>query len=185
MAAHDGILTAADLAAYEAVVRPALVVEQSGWRLATNPPPAVGGVALAAMMALLDGVPAKGGWTPDEVARLVDVQHAVLGRRLAELDREDQRRLAGQNLLELAAAGDLRALTSPSTATVSVVDDAGDACAVTVSSGYGSGVLDPGARVLDEQRARGAGTAARRPAQPPGRHPAHLEHGPDRRPPGS
>ena len=144
MAAHDGILTAADLAAYQAVVRPALVVEQSGWRLATNPLPAVGGVALAAMMALLDGVPAKGGWTADDVARLVDVQHAVLGRRLAELDREDQRRLAGQNLLELCAAGDPRALTSPSTATVSVVDDAGDACAVTVSSGYGAGVLAPG-----------------------------------------
>ncbi len=144
MAEHGGILTAEDLASYQAVVRPALVVDQSGWRLATNPPPAVGGVALAAMMALLDGVPAKRGWTSDELARLVGVQHAVLGRRLAELDGEDERRLAGQNLLELSAAGDLNALTSPSTATVSVVDDAGDACAVTVSSGYGSGLLAPG-----------------------------------------
>ncbi len=34
--------------------------------------------------------------------------------------------------------------TSPSTATVSVVDDEGDACAITVSSGYGSGVMTPG-----------------------------------------
>jgi gamma-glutamyltranspeptidase / glutathione hydrolase len=144
MEANDGILTAADLAGYEAVVREPLVVDQSGWRLATNPPPAVGGVAVAAMLALLDGVPAKGPWTPDEARRLVDVQHAVLGRRLAELDREDERRLAGQRLLEVASAGDLRALSSPSTATVSVVDDAGDACAVTVSSGYGSGILAPG-----------------------------------------
>lgn len=144
MEANDGILTAADLAGYEAIVREPLVVDQSGWRLATNPPPAVGGVAVAAMLALLDGVPAKGPWTPDEARRLVDVQHAVLGRRLAELDREDERRLAGQGLLELAAGGDLRALSSPSTATVSVVDDAGDACAVTVSSGYGSGLLAPG-----------------------------------------
>lgn len=144
MAENGGILTAEDLATYQAVVREPLVVEQSGWRLATNPPPAVGGVAVAAMLALLDGVPAKGSWTPDERRRLVGVQHAVLGRRLAELDREDERKLAGQGLLEAASAGDLRALGSPSTATVSVVDDAGDACAVTVSSGYGSGVIAPG-----------------------------------------
>lgn len=144
MAENEGILNADDLAAYEAIVRPALMVRQNGWRLATNPPPAVGGVAVAAMLALLDGVPADGSWTPAELERLVDVQHAVLGRRLAELDAEDLRQLEGQKLLELASAGDLRALTSPSTATVSVVDDEGDACAITVSSGYGSGVLTPG-----------------------------------------
>ncbi|ADB34457.1 Gamma-glutamyltransferase [Kribbella flavida DSM 17836] len=144
MAANDGILTAEDLAAYEAVVRPALVVKQDGWVLATNPPPAVGGVAVAAMLALLAGVPAQGGWTQPELERLIDVQHAIFGRRLAELDEEDVRRLAGQQLLDLASAGDLRALTSPSTATVSVVDDEGDACAITVSSGYGSGVMTPG-----------------------------------------
>lgn len=144
MTDNEGILTAQDLAAYEAVVRPALIVQQNGWRLATNPPPAVGGVAVAAMLALLDGVPADGGWNPAELERLVEVQHAVFGRRLAELAEEDVRRLEGQKLLDLASAGDLRALTSPSTATVSVVDDQGDACAITVSSGYGSGVMTPG-----------------------------------------
>jgi gamma-glutamyltranspeptidase/glutathione hydrolase len=99
---------------------------------------------MAAMVALLDGVPKQGGWNPSELERLVEVQHAVLGRRLAELDEEDVRRLEGEKLLELALAGDLRALSSPSTATVSVVDDHGDACAITVSSGYGSGVMTPG-----------------------------------------
>jgi gamma-glutamyltranspeptidase / glutathione hydrolase len=144
MAENEGILTAEDLAAYEAVVRPALIVRQNGWRLATNPPPAVGGVAVAAMLALLDGVPADGSWSLSELERLIEVQHAVLGRRLAELDEEDLRQLEGKKLLELAGSGDLRALSSPSTATVSVVDDEGDACAITVSSGYGSGVLTPG-----------------------------------------
>jgi gamma-glutamyltranspeptidase/glutathione hydrolase len=144
MADNEGILTAEDLAAYEAIVRPALVLKQNGWTLATNPPPAVGGVAVAAMLALLDGVPAQGGWSQSELQRLVEVQYAVFGRRLAELDEEDVRQLEGQKLLDLAAAGDLRALSSPSTATVSVVDDEGDACAITVSSGYGSGVMTPG-----------------------------------------
>jgi len=144
MSENDGILTAEDLAAYEAVVRPALIVRQNGWRLATNPPPAVGGVAMAAILALLEGVPADGGWNPAELERLVEVQYAVLGRRLAELGEEDIRQLEGQKLLDLASTGDLRALSSPSTATVSVVDDQGDACAITVSSGYGSGVMTPG-----------------------------------------
>jgi gamma-glutamyltranspeptidase/glutathione hydrolase len=144
MADNEGILTAQDLAEYEAVVRPALIVQQNGWRLATNPPPAVGGVAVAAMLALLDGVPGQGSWNQRELERLVEVQHAVFGRRLAELDEEDVRKLEGQKLLDLAAGGDLRALSSPSTATVSVVDDEGDACAITVSSGYGSGVMTPG-----------------------------------------
>jgi gamma-glutamyltranspeptidase/glutathione hydrolase len=72
------------------------------------------------------------------------VQYAVFGQRLAQLDDEDVRKLEGQKLLDLAAGGDLRALSSPSTATVSVVDDQGDACAITVSSGYGSGVMTPG-----------------------------------------
>ncbi|MDX6251831.1 MAG: gamma-glutamyltranspeptidase / glutathione hydrolase [Kribbellaceae bacterium] len=144
IADNEGILTAEDLAAYEAVVRPALIVRQNGWHLATNPPPAVGGVAMAAMLALLDGVPKQGSWSPSELERLVEVEHAVLGRRLAELDEEDLRRLQGEKLLDLALAGDLRALSSPSTATVSVVDDHGDACAITVSSGYGSGVMTPG-----------------------------------------
>ncbi|GAA1655472.1 hypothetical protein GCM10009744_54950 [Kribbella alba] len=92
MADNDGILTAEDLAEYEAVVRPALIVPQNGWHLATNPPPAVGGVAMAAILALLDGVPKQGSWSPSELERLVEVEHAVLGRRLAELDEEDLRR---------------------------------------------------------------------------------------------
>ncbi len=65
MAENEGILNAEDLAAYEAIVRPALIVRQNGWRLATNPPPAVGGVAVAAMLALLDGVPAARRLEPD------------------------------------------------------------------------------------------------------------------------
>jgi gamma-glutamyltranspeptidase/glutathione hydrolase len=55
MEREDGIITASDLEAYRAVVRPAIEVSHSGWRVATNPPPAVGGVVLAAMLLLMEG----------------------------------------------------------------------------------------------------------------------------------
>ncbi len=135
--AHDGILTAADLAAYRAVQRPALVVEQGGWRLATNPAPAVGGVATAALLALLDGRPAEAGWDAAELRHLVRSQHDVLGLGLGvHQDERDRTAEAGRLLA--------RTLGSASTANVSAVDDDGGACAVTVSSGYSSGVLVPG-----------------------------------------
>ena len=88
-------------------------------------------------------VPATGEWNDDELRLLVEAQHEVLG-------------------------ADPAALTSPSTAHVSVVDDDGDACAVTVSSGYGSGVLSPGTGIwlnncLGEQELLPAGLAGLRP----------------------
>ncbi|MDX6323974.1 MAG: gamma-glutamyltranspeptidase / glutathione hydrolase [Nocardioidaceae bacterium] len=141
--AAGGILTRADLAAYQAVVRPPLVVETGGWRLATNPPPAAGGVAVAALMALLDGLPAGDTWSDDELRSLVRAQSLVLGTGLSEPDLEDERTARAEQLLERIRESGV-ALTSPSTATVSAVDDRGGACAVTVSSGYGSGMTVPG-----------------------------------------
>ncbi len=70
--------------------------------------------------------------------------------------------MVAQELLERVRRTDRLALTSPSTATVSVVDDQGGACAVTVSSGYGSGVTVPGTGLamnncLGEQELLGGG----------------------------
>ncbi|MPZ96115.1 MAG: gamma-glutamyltransferase [Propionibacteriales bacterium] len=162
MAANGGILTRADLAAYDAVVRPALEVRTGDWRFATNPSPAVGGVVTAAMLTLLDGVPARGAWSPLEVGQLVRVEAAVLGARLAELDLEDTRVARAEQLLATVAADGLRGLGSPSTAHVSAVDDHGAACAVTMSAGYSSGAVTPGTglwlnNALGEQELNHAG----------------------------
>ncbi len=135
--ANGGILTRDDLAAYEITERPALTVQQGDWRLATNPGPAVGGVCMGALLAKLDGRPASGSWTHDELMHLVRSQHEVLGVGIHRYDDEDERLAVARRLLN-------QALGSASTAHVSAVDDGGGACAVTVSSGYGSGVLSPG-----------------------------------------
>ena len=138
-----GILTRADLEAYDAVVRPPLMVDTSGWRLATNPPPAAGGVAVAALLALLDGLPSGATWDVEELRVLVRVQATVMGAGLSDPDLEEERTARAEQLLRRVRETGLP-VTSPSTATVSAVDDRGGACAVTVSSGYGSGMTVPG-----------------------------------------
>lgn len=140
MAERGGLVTAADLAAYRAVVRPALGVTAGRWVLRTNPPPAMGGAVLAAMLTLLGDRP-RGAWTPDDVACLVAVQRRVLDVRRDSLDVADDRTAAALALLRDVGWSPPGA---PSTAHVSVVDADGTACAITASSGYGSGVTVPG-----------------------------------------
>jgi gamma-glutamyltranspeptidase / glutathione hydrolase len=140
----EGVLTREDLAAYDAVIRTPLVVTTGDWQLATNPPPAAGGAAVAALLALLDGLPRGATWSAEEVVVLAKAQALVLGYGLAEPDTESGRTGRAEELLAHIRRSGRLALTSPSTATVSAVDDRGGACAVTVSSGYGSGVVVPG-----------------------------------------
>ena len=79
MASRDGLVTAEDLAAYRAQVRPGLEVRLGAWTLSTNPPPSIGGPVLATMLRLLaDG------------ASLLEVQRAVLGYRAAHLDSAER-----------------------------------------------------------------------------------------------
>lgn len=143
MERNEGLLGADDLAAYEAVVRPSLDVELGGWRFSTNPPPAIGGTVLAAMLLLLDQPVCR--WTTAERARTARIMAAVLRERQDRLDTADDRVAAAAALLdELGRIGPAWVRSSPSTAHISVVDADLVACSVTTSSGYGSGVMPPG-----------------------------------------
>ncbi|MBA2550439.1 MAG: gamma-glutamyltransferase [Nocardioidaceae bacterium] len=144
MQAGGGLVTARDLADYRAVVRPALSIRLADWTVSTNPAPAVGGVALAALLALLGDRPAAGGWQQQDRAALVLAQQAVLGHRARVLDVASDRRLAADQLMATVSRGELSLSTSPSTAHVSVVGADGMACSITCSSGYNSGVVVPG-----------------------------------------
>ncbi|MEP6697106.1 MAG: gamma-glutamyltransferase [Pseudonocardiales bacterium] len=164
MAEYGGLVTEADLAAYRPVERPALAVPFGSWQLATNPPPAIGGPVLAAMLILMEGR------LLDDVAGLAAVQEAVLRYRLEHLDLAVDRRAAAQRLLDLAATG-LTGLGGPSsTVHVSTVDADGYACAVTSSAGYGSGVMTPGTGLwlnncLGEPELNRRGTHVLRPGE--------------------
>jgi gamma-glutamyltranspeptidase/glutathione hydrolase len=147
MAANGGLLTEADLAEFEPVVRAALPIETGRWSLATNPPPAIGGPVLAAMLILMEGRPA-GRWTAADMAHLIRVQHATLRYRATHLDAAPDRQSAAQALLDGVLAGGQSWLrTSPSTVHVSAAGGDGAACSITSSAGYGSGVTAPGTGV--------------------------------------
>lgn len=141
--ARGGILGPDDLAAYAAVTRPSLIAQVGDWTLGTNPPPSVGGVCVAAMLRLLDGRP-HGEWTEGDVRHLIEVQRAVLGHRLAVFDHADDLEAEARAFLDLIDADHLAVLESGSTAHVSATDSNGGACAVTVSSGYSSGMIADG-----------------------------------------
>ena len=137
MAEHGGLVTEEDLAAFEPVVRPALGVPVGDWVLGTNPPPAIGGPVLAAMLLLLG--------ESHDAGHLVRVVRAVLAHRASDLDVAPDRAAAGQALVDdVLARGQAWLGVAPSTAHVSAVDADGLACAVTASCGYGAGISVPG-----------------------------------------
>ncbi len=140
MAANGGRLTTADLEAYEAVERAPQRLPFGEWEVALNPPPAIGGAALGAMLLLLDADTPDPG-TAAGARRLAEVQRAVLEYRLEHIDGSAEAAAAAATLLEKAGSGGLEA---PSTVHTSAVDSDGLACAVTTSAGYGSGVMVPG-----------------------------------------
>jgi gamma-glutamyltranspeptidase/glutathione hydrolase len=165
----EGLLTLEDLSSYDAVVRPALRTRVGDWEVGTNPPPASGGAAVAAILTLLDGRPQDGPWTDDDLRALVRAQAAVLGQGLAAPDTEAGRTELAERVLALVRDNPV-ALTSPSTATVSAVDADGGTCAITVSSGYGSGFVVPGTGLamnncLGEQELVSGGPHSLRPGE--------------------
>ncbi|HHC09418.1 MAG TPA: gamma-glutamyltransferase [Actinobacteria bacterium] len=138
-----GLLGRADLEAYEPVVRTPTRFRLDDWEVATNPPPAVGGVALAAMLLLLGD--RFEGWTAAGVRRAVEAFAAVGEYRRVRLSDPDDRVRAAEELLRLAAGGDLPGIRrSAATIHTSAVDSDGLACSITVSAGYGSGAVVPG-----------------------------------------
>ncbi len=142
--AGGGLLTRDDLANYRALERTPLTVDIGGWQLATNPAPAVGGAVLAAMLIACSGLRDK-TWNERNVRRLIQTQQACLDFRENRLDLADNVDAEIASLIESARSGQLlNRWSSASTVHTSVVDSDGTACAITASSGYGSGEMPAG-----------------------------------------
>ena len=148
IAAHcrdgGGALTRADLQNYRAVERTPLSTTIGDWQLATNPPPAIGGAMLTAMLISCGNLDGR-SWTRANLATLIESQRACLDHRRRHLDLADDVAAAAAQMLDDADAGRLyRRKPSASTVHTSVVDDTGTGCAITASSGYGSGEMPAG-----------------------------------------
>ncbi len=133
---RGGALTRDDLAGCRAVRRAALTFDVGDWQLATNPAPAIGGAVLVAMLERLQS------FAEPDTAALLQVCREVLGYRRDRLDFSRDLDTDVAELLALARRGALS--RSAATVHTSAVDERGLACAITMSSGYGSGEMAPG-----------------------------------------
>jgi gamma-glutamyltranspeptidase/glutathione hydrolase len=139
-----GAMTRDDLARYEAIERPALVADIDDWHIATNPPPAVGGAVLTAMLLACGDLHAS-DWDSNSLEKLIRVQRACLDFRRDRLDVAEDVPGEAAELIRAAKQGQLLSeWSSSSTVHTSAVDDSGLGCAVTASSGYGSGEMPDG-----------------------------------------
>jgi gamma-glutamyltranspeptidase/glutathione hydrolase len=133
---RGGIVTTADLRAYEVLERDPLRVPYRGREVLTTPPPAAGGILMALALELLDASPA-----PPSLAQIVEVMERTQSARTAEFlvglgDPQYVHTLLPQ------ARGPLGSTTH-----VSALDRDGWACSVTSSAGSASGVIVPGTGV--------------------------------------
>lgn len=137
----DGMLTFKDLENYRAIERPPIKTDIGSWSIASNPPPAVGGSVLAAMLLACSGLSGN-GWSSADLAQLVEAQQACLDFRRRNLDLAEDVSSEAARLIEAAQSGRLQSRwASASTVHTSVVDNDGTGCAITASSGYGSGEM--------------------------------------------
>lgn len=139
-----GALTLEDLKSYRAIERQPLQTSIGNWRLATNPPPAVGGAVLTAMLQMCKNLEGT-NWNTANLLQLINTQRACLDYRKRHLDLATNVADEAARLLEDAKSGQLLSQwTSASTVHTSAVDSDGTGCAVTASSGYGSGEMPKG-----------------------------------------
>ncbi len=170
--ANGGILTAGDFAGYQALEGTPLGCAYRGYFLLSAPPPSSGGVAVCEILAILEGYDLKGMgfrsarsvhlmveamrrtfhdrnellgdpvFVANPLDRLLSRDHAAAIR--ADIDAGKQTSSAGLPAAPLVAPA--AAHEKPQTTHYSVVDEAGNAVAVTytINGYFGAGVIAPG-----------------------------------------
>ena len=171
MRANGGIITKADLAAYEAKVRAPVRGTYKGHEIISMPPPSSGGVALIQMLNMLEGYDLKsqGRYTPETLHLMIEAMRRGFLDRARHLGDPDfvqvpVERLTSKEYARTLAQGIDRTRASSSvelgrdivtvaeteseeTTHFSVVDKDGNAVAntYTLEGGYGSHVVVKGA----------------------------------------
>ena len=169
--AHDGVLTAADFAAYTVTEAAPVTCAYRGYRVLSAPLPSSGGTILCEMLTVLSGwdLSASGFGSAQPIHLMAEtMRHAYLDRNSALGDPAFVRDRSAELLAPEHAAA-IRAAIDPQTATASsalaqgvpphektetthysVVDDEGNAVAVTytLNGSFGAAVMAPGTGFL-------------------------------------
>jgi len=131
MQAHDGFLTAADLAGYEVVRRDPATGEYRGRRIATMSPPSSGGLVAAGLAAL------ERRGVPDSAAGRAE----ALARSMLAMFESRRTGLGDPAFVKPSAE-------STETTSLCAMDAAGNAACITYSNNNHSGVVVPGTGIL-------------------------------------
>lgn len=141
----DGLLTTADLAAYQVIEREPLPVDYRGFRLLTNPSPSFGGSLIALSLRLLEA---------REMTGLAFGSPAHLALLVAVMEEVERRRTEGYlSPADLGQPGLTESLervrqVSGGTTHVSICDAEGNAATMTTSNGEGSGYFVPNTGIM-------------------------------------
>ncbi|KQT54287.1 gamma-glutamyltranspeptidase [Aureimonas sp. Leaf454] len=167
---NGGILAKADFEAYRVRELEPVTCSYRGFEIASSPPPSSGGVIICEILNILEGYPLSYlGYGSAETTRLMveAMRHAFVDRN-ASLGDPDFVDNPLETLLDKDYARDIRARIDPYRAGVSqslmpkgfgestetthysIIDDAGNAVAVTytLNGSFGAGVMAPGTGIL-------------------------------------
>ena len=140
MEAGGGLVTAADLGAYQVTERAPLAVGYRGRKVLTNPPPSVGGSLIALSLALLERQDLGSvSWNSAEHLRIL----------VTIMEEVERLRAGGCEAADIIAAGKdvgrsgRRRRSTRGTTHVSVADAEGNVASMTTSNGEGSGYIVP------------------------------------------
>ena len=168
MQAHGGLITLEDLKDYQAVERAPLRGHYRDYEIITAPPPSAGGVGILQMLGMLEGsgYEKTGAGSAASIHYVAEVMRRFYADRSEYFGDPDFYKVPVRKLLDPRYIASRRASIDPQHATPSeqirpgnltayegtetthfnIVDDEGNAVAVTytLNSGYGSGVTVPG-----------------------------------------
>lgn len=172
MAAHDGLITAEDLAAYRARERQPLHGTYRGFEIVSMPPPSSGGVHLIEMLNVLEGYPLGflGAGSATTLHLMTETMKLAYADRAVHLGDPDFWPVPVRGLTDKAyaanlragidrhrarpsseiAAGDPAAYESPDTTHFSIADRWGNAVSntYTLNFSFGSGRVAAGTGIL-------------------------------------
>ncbi len=172
MAAGNGIISHDDLKDYEAKWRDPVASTYRGYRVVSMPPPSSGGIALISMLKSVEAYPlAQWGFQRDSTTRvMIEAERRVYADRATHLGDPDYYDVPLEMLIDSAYnadrmrninfqhasfssdiyAGEIPRTESEETTHFSIVDEDGNAVAITttINGSYGSQVVVAGAGFL-------------------------------------
>ncbi|MFC1843765.1 gamma-glutamyltransferase family protein [Thermodesulfobacteriota bacterium] len=139
MVSGQGLLTAADLAAYKVIERTPLAIGYRDHTLLTNPHPSMGGSLIGLALSLLD---------TQDMSNLKYHSPAHVLQTAKLMTEVERLREKGVNAQAMEKSGEILRQFSRGTTHISVADAEGNVASMTCSNGEGSGYFVPGTGIM-------------------------------------